>query len=137
MFEKVLVVDDETVLRKAVSYTLQKDGMEVVEAADGEEAVELIDQGGSFDALVTDVQMPGRVNGIQVAEHARVASPDLPVIVVSGDTGGASVPELGEHGTFLAKPFSLTTLVSLLRRFLSAVQKCRSMTRRSSLPHKV
>ena len=129
MFEKVLVVDDETVLRKAVTYTLQKEGMEVVEAADGEEAVKLIDQEQSFDALVTDVQMPGRVNGIQVAEHARVVSPELPVIVVSGDTGGASLPELGEHGAFLTKPFSFTTLVSLLRRFLGAVQKHRPMPR--------
>ena len=72
-----------------------------------------------FDLLLTDVQMPGLVDGIQVAFHARQRHPDIPVIVVSGQLLNAKrLDSLGPRKIFVSKPYELPALVATLRGML-------------------
>src|SRR5688572_10386989 len=79
----VLVVEDEPLVRDYVSDILGQSGFEVVEAATGEEALSRIAEGGVC-AVVSDVAMPGKVNGFELARRVRQESPRTGVVLVSG-----------------------------------------------------
>lgn len=84
MGRRVLVVEDEEFVRGVLSEVLASEGFEVTEAACGDEAAGLIDRADCFDLLLTDVHMPGRLDGLAVAERARATHPGLPIVVVTG-----------------------------------------------------
>jgi len=116
----VLLVEDEALIRELVAESLQKAGFEVEEAETGEEAVELIlDHPERFEALVTDLQMPGCLNGSEVAAAMRQQLPDIPVVIASGrpdlfqDTWHH---ELGYE--LVSKPFRASELVALVRQLI-------------------
>jgi PAS domain S-box-containing protein len=109
---RVLVVDDEATVRMLVAETLQSLGLAVVEAADGAEALALLRSEGRIDLLVTDVGLPGGMNGRQVADAGRALRPGLKVLFI---TGYAETGTLGQDGLepgmqVLAKPFVGETL---------------------------
>ncbi len=81
---RVLLVEDETLIRLMAAELLRGEGFEVVEAWDGDAARGLLDGSDGFDVLFTDVQMPGTFDGIDVAIHARRRHPAIPILVVSG-----------------------------------------------------
>jgi len=68
---RVLLAEDEVLIRLVAAEHLRDEGFEVVEAWDGDEAARLLDGPGRFDVLFTDVRMPGLLDGIDVAMHAR------------------------------------------------------------------
>ena len=115
--EIVLVVDDEPTVRRLARRVLLEDGFEVIEAADGAEALDLVD--GSPDPLrvvVSDIVMP-KLNGVQLLQRLSITHPELPVILMSGYAG----PELAERGiqapcSLLVKPFKPEKLVAEVRR---------------------
>jgi CheY-like chemotaxis protein len=115
---RVLLVEDEGLIRLITAELLRDEGFEVIEAWDGDEAVRLLDSSGSFDALFTDVQMPGTCDGIAVAVHARRRHPAIPVLVASGyaaqliDRLGALDPA----AVFINKPYDLDEIVVFLKR---------------------
>ena len=116
---RVLLVEDELLIRLAAAEALHEDGFEVIEAEDGAQAVGLIDGPDGFDLLLTDVQMPGPIDGIQVAIHARQRHPRIPVIVVSAQPSNARrLDGLGPHRTFVDKPYELQALLATLRTLL-------------------
>lgn len=118
---RVLLVEDEYLIRFAVADALRDEGFEVVEAENGAQAVGLIDGPDGFDLLLTDVQMPGLIDGIQVALHARRRHPGIAVIVVSGQPSSARrLDGLGPRRTFVSKPYGLPALVAALRDVLDA-----------------
>jgi PAS domain S-box-containing protein len=78
-----LLVDDEELVRASTSYMLAELGYRVIEAASGEEAMELMDTGEAFDLLVTDHLMPG-INGTDLARVVRASRPGTPILLVSG-----------------------------------------------------
>ena len=75
---RILLVEDEALIRVMVADFLADEGFEVTEARDGEEAVRLLDTVGGFDVLFTDVRMPGMLDGIDVALRARRQHPACP-----------------------------------------------------------
>jgi CheY-like chemotaxis protein len=79
---KVLVVEDEDLVRELAVARLEEAGFEVVEAASGEGALERAD--GGADAVVVDIGLPGELDGWDVAERLRANSPELPVVYASG-----------------------------------------------------
>jgi two-component system cell cycle sensor histidine kinase/response regulator CckA len=115
--EIVLVVDDEPTGRRLARRVLLEDGFEVIEAADGAEALDLVE--GSADPLrvvVSDIVMP-KLNGVQLLQRLSITHPELPVILMSGYAG----PELAERGiqapcSLLVKPFKPEELVAEVRR---------------------
>ena len=87
MGRRILIVEDEPHLREAVSEALANEGFHVTQACCGDEAAGLIDHPDEFDVLLTDVHMPGRLDGIGVAAHARARHPGLPIVVATGRQG--------------------------------------------------
>lgn len=115
---RVLLVEDETLIRLVMAEVLRDEGFEVVEAADGDEAFGLLDGPGAFDVLFTDVRMPGTLDGIDVALHARRRYPAIPVLVVSGYAAYvmSRLAALQPAAVFVSKPYSLTEILDVLHR---------------------
>lgn len=115
MSSRILVVEDESLVRHLIVEVLTEAGFQVDEASAADEAVKLIDADG-YKLLVTDIHMHGRPAGIELAEHARQAEPGLPILFV---TARPDVLErLSQWPTkpvFLAKPFSITGLIAAVR----------------------
>ncbi|MCU0479587.1 MAG: response regulator transcription factor [Anaerolineae bacterium] len=126
----VLVVDDEGANRYSVSKTLQKVGYVVSEAANGEEALELIAR-QSFDVVLTDIRMPG-LDGIELLRRIREHSPEVIVILMTAyATLGNAVEalRLGAHD-YLIKPSSSVDIRQSVAR---GVERARNLKRRRNL----
>ncbi|MBZ0212008.1 MAG: response regulator [Hyphomicrobium sp.] len=109
----VLVVEDEPLVRDYVSDILGQSGFDVVEAATGEEALSRLAEGGVC-AVVSDVAMPGRLNGFELARRVREESPRTGVVLVSGVLE-PSKAHLPGGVRFLTKPVKASTLLRLVR----------------------
>ena len=110
---KILVVDDDPLVRFVTADHLQDAGFEVVEAPSADCALPLLEAGDGIAALVTDVQMPGSMNGLELAQIVRRRWPSLPIVVVSG----YAPPQLGTvpaGATFLTKPYDPDELLRCL-----------------------
>ncbi|MDO7840880.1 PAS domain S-box protein [Sphingomonas immobilis] len=115
--ERVLVVDDEAVVRMLVVDVLEELGYEPIEASDGAEAVAALEAEGRIDLLVTDVGLPGGMNGRQVADAARALRPDIPVLFITGFAENAVVGDgpLDPGMQLVAKPFAIDALAVRIR----------------------
>ncbi|MDT8342281.1 MAG: PAS domain S-box protein [Longimicrobiales bacterium] len=116
---RVLLVEDEAALQRALRLGLSRQGFEVETASDGAEALRLY---GSMtpppDILVTDMILPG-MNGQELVETLRASRPNLPVLVISGYAGDrAEVDAFLAREHFLPKPFTLETLGEKVRKIL-------------------
>ncbi|MFC7556357.1 ATP-binding protein [Pseudoroseomonas wenyumeiae] len=119
--ETVLVVDDEPSVRMLISEVLEDLGYEAIEAPDGPAALKVLQSTRRIDLLVTDVGLPGGMNGRQVADAARVARPDMKVLFITGYAENAVLShghlDPGMH--VLTKPFALEALGSRIRQLIS------------------
>ncbi|HEY3012569.1 MAG TPA: response regulator [Gemmatimonadales bacterium] len=114
----VLVVDDETAVRRFAARVLEREGFGVIEATDGAEALELVQvQGAPIDVVVTDIVMP-RLNGVELMQALFLSHPDIPVILMSGYATSA-LSELG-----IATPCSILTKPFAAERLLAEVHRC-------------
>ena len=114
---KILVAEDEPLIRMDIVETLAIDGFQVLEASDGSEALRLIDDPDHVVLVVTDVNMPG-VDGIDVAVRARERHPEIPVLFVSARTDLLSSPRTPRPFGHLTKPFKMPDLVQKVRALL-------------------
>jgi len=116
----VLVVDDEPVVRMLVGEVLRDMGYGVVEASDGIQATKLLESGRRIDLLVTDVGLPGGMNGRQLADVARTKRPGLKVLFITGYAENAVVGNgMLEPGMqVMTKPFAMDSLASKIRSIL-------------------
>ena len=117
----VLVVEDEKAVRKLVVRLLNAVGLEVLEAAGAEEALELAAGAGPLDLLLTDVVMP-QMDGPRLYEKLTEVRPELPVLYMSGYTRGIGGEELCESDNFMQKPFSPEELVRKVRKKIDRPQ---------------
>lgn len=116
---KVLLVEDEPMTREIVAAFLEEAGYDVTATCTGDEAVILLNE-DLFGILLTDITMPGQIDGIGLAEHARQIHPGLPVVFVSGRPGmEARVRALDPPTAFFAKPCSARSLVGAVDKLLS------------------
>jgi len=109
----VLIVDDEPLIRMVAAEAFADAGFMVREAATGEDALEILVADRSIDALFTDINMPGRLDGLGLAQRARCSRPHLAVVVTSG-----RIPRpcgLSETIGFLAKPYSPDAAAAFMR----------------------
>ncbi len=114
----VLLVEDEDSVRVVAAERLRELGYEVLEAGDGPAALRLLRAGGRVDLLVTDVGLPGGMNGRQVADAARERRPDLPVLFITGYAGSAFDGRLAPGMQVIGKPFPLDALAARVRSML-------------------
>ncbi|MBL6455053.1 PAS domain S-box protein [Belnapia sp. T6] len=115
--ETVLVVEDEPVVRAVMVEVLRDLGYQALEAGDGREALALLAEGRRLDLLVTDVGLPGGMNGRQLAEQAREARPGLKVLFVTGyaDAAGLTGEVLAPGTALVTKPFEAGLLARRIR----------------------
>jgi len=118
----VLVVDDSLTMRQTLSLTLQKQGYRVFQARDGREALDLLQQNPSIQAVLCDIEMP-RMNGFEFLTHYRTTFVDrnLPVIMLT-TRGGEKHRQLATYlgaKAYLTKPFLEQELIQVLNEQLS------------------
>lgn len=95
-------------------------GHEVLEAASGDQAVEILSKRNQVDVLVTDIHMPGNLDGIELALWTRDNHPLTKIIVVSGaESEAPRLNHLGEQGRIFSKPFSTESLVKRIRELFA------------------
>ena len=118
--ETILVVDDEPTVRFLVREVLEDLGYVTMEAGDGAAGLRILQTGVRIDLLVTDVGLPGGLNGRQMADAARLVRPDLKVLFITGYAENAVVGQLHlESGMrVLGKPFKLDALTAQVRSLL-------------------
>lgn len=109
---KILLVEDEFLLREATCEDLRELGFDAVCAAEAAEAWELLESDPSIAGLITDIRMPGEWDGWELARKARAARPELPVIYVSGFSEGPRQPV--SNSVFLKKPYRFEDIRSAL-----------------------
>jgi two-component system, cell cycle sensor histidine kinase and response regulator CckA len=119
----ILFVDDEDLLRRAVSELLHRKGLSVLQAGDGSSALELIrTRKDDIDMLLLDTTLPG-AHSREVYEEARRLRPDLPVIITSAKSKGVAEASLAtevEH--FIRKPFSISLLTEKVWKILDSLR---------------
>lgn len=115
---RVLLVEDEGIIRMLTATFLRDEGFDVTEAWNGAEAAKLLDGAEAFDVLFTDVQMPGTLDGIDVAVRARLRNSTLPVLVVSGYAAQlvSRLGTLAPPAVFIGKPYDLDEIANALKR---------------------
>jgi signal transduction histidine kinase len=118
----VVVIEDEVPIREMVAGVLSDLGYTVLQAQDGPEALLLLERVGRVDLLVTDVGLPGGLNGRQVADAARVRRPSLRVLFITGfsyssDLGKGDALEPGME--IMRKPFTLDALAVKVNELVS------------------
>ena len=115
----VLVVDDDEPMREMERRILQKEGYQVMEAADGAAAIALLEDDAPLDLLMADVDMPNLL-GHEMARRIRVKRPDLKVLFVTGHVDRVFDEQqvLWEGQSFLDKPFTADGLLEAVSRLL-------------------
>ena len=110
---EVLVVEDEPLVRMVAADAISDRGIMAWEAGDAVEALEALAQHPQIGLVVTDVNMPGDMDGLALAKKVTTERPGVGLIVTSGQV---HVPdeELPDHGTFLSKPYSTARLANLV-----------------------
>ena len=115
--ETVLIVDDEATVRMLVTEVLEDLGYAAIEAADGASGFKVLQSDLRIDLLVTDVGLPGGMNGRQLADAARLLRPDLRVLFITGYAENAAIGNglLDPGMQVLAKPFPMEVLATRIK----------------------
>ncbi len=113
----VLVVEDEALIRMMLTDALEDSGFAVREAGTADRAIEILGNGEAVDFVVTDVRMPGRVDGIGLAAWMREHRNTTPVVVTSGYVTEAEAKAANPDAVVVAKPYSPSAIVALLATF--------------------
>ena len=113
----IVVVDDDALIRELVAVAFQDVGFDVIEARDAAEALEVLEFSPSVAALFSDINMPGSLDGLGLASHARRRWPHLGIVLASGRARPLDLPE---RCSFLSKPYALADIVMCVRSVLSA-----------------
>lgn len=108
-FTTILLVEDDNVIRMLVNEYLEEFGYRVVVVASGDDALPILVNNKEIDLLITDVRMPGKLNGFDLIEEASRLSPTLKTIVMSGHTGETN-NRADVADRFIAKPFTVNNL---------------------------
>jgi DNA-binding response OmpR family regulator len=117
----ILVVEDDHLIQSIVEESLTDGGFEIVIASSGQNALELLDASkGKYRALVTDINLgPGKVDGWDVARHAREIDPVFPVVYMSGKDADEWSSKGVPNSIMLAKPFAPAQLVTAVSQLLN------------------
>jgi CheY-like chemotaxis protein len=117
----ILIVEDDPLVQCLVEETLSDGGFESAIAASGEEAVTLLKAPrGKYRALVTDINLKGKMNGWEAAQHAREIEPDFPVVYMSGAAAADWTSRGVPNSIMLEKPFAPVQLVTAISNLLNA-----------------
>ena len=114
----VLVVEDEAFIREDVIDVLERDGFSVLRAANVQEALAVLNQRSGIRAVFTDIQMPGGLDGLDLARHLAGWRPEIAVLVTSGRSYAAP-DDLPAASRFIPKPYMPGAVARILREMIS------------------
>jgi len=126
---RVLIMDDDVVVRDVLNVMLEQTGYQSVQSCDGEEAIILykdaLEAGRPFDCVVMDLTIPGGMGGVEAIQHLKKIDPNVIAIVASGYSNDDALSNYEDYGFSgrLEKPFRLKTLAETVRTVISARQK--------------
>ena len=119
----ILVVEDDELMQSLVEDTLKEGGFEIAVAASGEEAVTLLKgHDRKYRALVTDIHLKGKMDGWEVAQHAREIEPEFPVVYMSGAAAADWTSKGVPNSIMLDKPFAPAQLLTAVSHLLNKGQ---------------
>lgn len=117
----ILVVEDEELLQSFVADALHEGGFEAVIASSGEKAMTLLKANrGEYRALVTDINLEGKMDGWEVAQHAREIQPEFPIVYMSGAAAADWTSKGVPNSVMLPKPFAPAQLLTALANLLNS-----------------
>jgi PAS domain S-box-containing protein len=119
--ETVLIVDDEPTVRMLVADTLAQLGYQAIEAGDAASGLRVLESDARIDLLITDVGLPGGMNGKQMADQARTNRPRLKVLFITGYAENAAISNghLGPGMHVLSKPFAIDKLTARIKALIA------------------
>jgi DNA-binding NtrC family response regulator len=110
----ILVVEDDPIIRMSAVATLEDAGFWVLDAQDSSDALDLLADHPEIALLLTDVRMPGRMDGLALVAHFFLHAPNIRSIVVSGNSTAETAIEAGASA-FVSKPYLPHTIVQAVR----------------------
>ncbi len=112
----VLVVEDEVLISNLVADVLSASGFVVHEVTTADEALRYIGSGADIDVLFTDINLPGDMDGAELAARARELRPEMPIVYASGRFKLSDISPLVSRSLFMAKPYDPADVCALLTR---------------------
>ena len=112
----VLLVEDEVLISNLMADELGEHGFDVHEVTTAAEALRYINDGGAVDVLFTDVNLPGSIDGTELAIRVRAMRPELPIVYASGRYGPGGLGRMVSRSVFLPKPYRPAEVCTLLAR---------------------
>jgi CheY-like chemotaxis protein len=116
----LLVVEDELFVRMSIAEYLRDEGYDVVEAVNGDEALAILGGGAHIDLVFSDVRMPGKVNGCELARQVRTRWPNIPVILTSGYSEELLTARSISDDIVVPKPYRPQAILTTIRAVLPA-----------------
>jgi len=110
----VLIVEDDLLIRLNAAEIIEEAEFAVVEAANADEAIEILETRSDITVLFTDIQMPGSMDGLKLAAAVKGRWPPIKIVATSGRVN-VRADELPRGGRFLAKPYNTNELTATLR----------------------
>jgi CheY-like chemotaxis protein len=115
---KILIVEDEDLIRSLLSEAMEDEGFVVVGTATADEALLRLQSGETFDLLMTDIQLPGKLDGLDLAHAMRRSIPDLPIIFTTGQPDRMLPWQPGVADLFIPKPYRPSDMRAAARRLI-------------------
>jgi len=112
----ILIVEDEPLVRLGAVRTIEDAGFEVIEAANADEAIRILESRRDIRVVFTDIHMPGSMDGLKLAHAVRNRWPPIRIIVTSGHEF-LTEQDLPEGGRFFAKPYDPVQIRDALREW--------------------
>lgn len=117
---RLLLVEDEFLIRMMLSESLMDAGYEVLEAADADEAMAQLERdAGGIAVMLTDIQLPGTVDGNELARRVRETHPHLPVIFMTGRPDPDARAAAHRRDVFISKPYLPSDVCAAVARLLA------------------
>lgn len=111
----VLVVEDEVLERLAIADQLRQAGYEVIEAANAHEALQVLQHSNDVKLIISDVRMPGSIDGVALARLVRAEHPDIKIVLASGHLASL---DWVEHDGYFRKPYDIRHVVEHIKTLI-------------------
>jgi DNA-binding response OmpR family regulator len=118
---KLLLVEDEALIRFSLAEALSEAGYQLIECGDGEQAIALLLEHDTLAGVVTDIRLGGKADGWEVARQARKALPRIAVVYMSGDSAADWTFDGVPNSIMVQKPFAVAQIVTAVSTLLNAV----------------